>query len=275
MFTFPFSAPSADQFVTLHDRQVTGPGGMGPPRTWSGHGANRRLSRLLQAQLGNDAKVTIPTVHYYHTFSGSRERRDGSDAVRPPIRPTAARPARKSLDAADHASHMSCGQTGDPQDAHSLPSLVRRAACTQWYCGMAPGSALVQSLSRTALAASDCTRASWGFARLSIDEPYLRAGLEKATGVGIPPGPPPSFEVRTRPGSLDTIRPPARASHRSIVKTFFCAPQPADRLDQAVPPFRLSSSSTDRCGRGLSAGNDRSQIKHGFAKPCMNRPAPV
>jgi hypothetical protein len=35
-----------------------------------------------------------------------------------------------------------------------------------------------QSRPLTALAKFDCTRTSWGFARRSIDEPYLRAELE-------------------------------------------------------------------------------------------------
>lgn len=51
-------------------------------------------------------------------------------------------------------------------------------------CISSPG----QSRTPTALAESDCTRISWGFSRRSIDEPYLRAGMETATGVrGLEP----------------------------------------------------------------------------------------
>lgn len=51
-------------------------------------------------------------------------------------------------------------------------------------CISSPG----QSRTPTALAESDCTRNSWGFSGRSIDEPYLRAGMETATGVrGLEP----------------------------------------------------------------------------------------
>lgn len=96
-------------------------------------------------------------------------------------------------------------------------------------------SSLGQSQTPTALAESDCTKAPWGIARRSMDEPYLRAELETATGVT---GPERSLNSFSSLVPLHTRSPAAVcASYRPLSRRpssqrFL---QDTDRRDEAFP----------------------------------------
>ena len=85
--------------------------------------------------------------------------------------PTKARPRGKSC-SATHLPHVM--RPNRRPAGNACCRVLSLTACM---------SSLGQSQTPTALAESDCTKAPWGIARRSIDEPYLRAELETATGV--------------------------------------------------------------------------------------------
>ena len=129
-------------------------------------------------------------------------------------------------------------------------------------CISSPG----QSRTPTALAWSDCTRTSWGFSRRSIDEPYLRAEMETATGVrGLEP-----FRSRSHASGSLIIR-----MCQSALRT---VPWPPSQrfLDRRV--FRRSFSVLGwRCLRdGVEVVEDdrshhepfTSLPRHGWQEPC-------